>query len=220
MIVEAFTVPQPVRTLNQVFIGVFQSRSGKTRRHGCAGATKTCYGATYLANWSQDVDRGYGLRSLENDLIAHFGLAARRAASRKFQRLARAPDDRRETPRPQIVIDPSHPALAIQKDHVDGKTHEQHVHAHEWLQPSRLEQHPRLFLESITAEQAATFAGHPTRIFKAGAEHGRARLIYRSKFRWLHCLDFAHRCPSVPFLASRSCPSPREPATLSRRGEV
>jgi hypothetical protein len=66
-----------------------------------------------------------------------------------------------------IYVD--HSAVAIDKNNIDWKAHEEHVHPHEWLESATDEQHPSPFIESITAEQSAALTGDSASIFEAFA---------------------------------------------------
>jgi len=113
--------------------------------------------------------RRAGLDWLDDDYVAYLRAGLPGRPGRQLERPPRTPYHRRNPPRPQLMADADHPAQPIEEYDVDWKSHEEHMHPHEGLEPSRLEQHPAIRRETLTAKQPAALARDSTRRLEACA---------------------------------------------------
>src|SRR5689334_20349819 len=111
------------------------------------------------------------------------------------------------------MVDADYLPRAIEEHHIDGESHEHHVHAHERLEPAGVEEHPGIRVEPVPTEQAPALTCHPACLLEGSAEHGRAGLIEGAQPNRLFRFDAVHFV--FPNPSSPSC-SPALPAILSR----
>ena len=123
---------------------------------------------------------------LKPDLIARLGRAGGSGAGRELERDPRAEHHRGHSPRLQIAIDLGDLAAPVEKNDIDRKAHEEHVHPHHRREAAIFEEHAGARFEAVTTEQAAALAAETARIFEPLAEHGAASLIHRPN-------DICHR---------------------------
>ena len=129
---------------------------------------------------------GPSTERLKPDLIARRGRTGLRRAGWELDRDPRTEHHRGHSPRLQIAIDLGDLAAPVEKNDIDRKAHEEHVHPHHWREAAIFEEHAGARFEAVTTEQAAALAAETARIFEPLAEHGAASLIHRSN-------DICHR---------------------------
>ena len=115
----------------------------------------------------------------------------------QLQRPSCSEHHRRQPPRLQPPIDPDDRIATAEKNDIDRKAHEEHVHPHKRREAPVVEQHPGAGLETVPTQQSAPLACETTCVLEPRAQHGPASFIDRSdeslvRQRRVRCLGLSH----------------------------
>jgi hypothetical protein len=92
-----------------------------------------------------------GLHFRDGNTVANHSLRSDYGTCGQLNRLARAENHCRQTPRFKRRLSFDHYVGTVEKDDVDGKSHGQRVHPHQRNETLGLEQHPLICIQLIAA---------------------------------------------------------------------
>jgi hypothetical protein len=117
------------------------------------------------------------INAFKHNFVPNLSPTLSRRPRRELQRPSSPEYYRRYPPRLQPRIDPDNPIATSEKNDIDRKTHEEHVHPHKRREAPVVEQHPGAGFETVATQQSAPLARETTGILEPRAQHGPASFI-------------------------------------------